>query len=382
MKIDRHSLRDLADRVKPTPRLHPQEWFAAASLSPRPLFLRVLGGCLFACISVSPCLQGLQGQEPSTESATALEPEQSSPAHSTGDSTPVSRSADDPQKISVTEQSDPRAVGLLHQVLATLVHGPSFHAKVRETVWTNGREVVGVGTYEQAGGGSGRYNLQVTMHDGDGKHRLQQISDGRLAWTRSEIAGKVSLRRVDVGRLDEWVGKSKEALAISPSLTVGAWAELLSTIERDHVLAVVGAKLENEPVWVLTGRLRSNRRAEILAQSGRTDWPLLYPTRVHVAIRSRPDPASNFGELLPIRIEFWSDPLASAESEEAAASETGGRLITLIELYSIQPITPPPAERFRFENRDSEVNFINETDRYIQLHGVHLTERELRQLRR
>ncbi len=55
-------------------------------------------------------------------------------------------------------------------------------------------------------------------------------------------------------------------LAIAPSLTVGAWAELLSTIERDHVLAVVGAKLENEPVWVLTGRLRSDRRAEILAR--------------------------------------------------------------------------------------------------------------------
>ncbi len=199
---------------------------------------------------------------------------------------------------------------MLHQVLAKLVHGPAFHAKVRETIWTNGREVVGVGTYEQAGGASGRFNLQVTMHDGEGKHRLQQISDGRLAWTRTEIAGKVSLRRVDVGRLDEWVSKSLGDTAIAPRLTVGAWAELLTTVERDHVLAVVGAKLENEPVWVLTGRLRADRRTKILAESGRTQWPMLYPTRVHIAIRSKPDPASGFGELIPVRFEFWSDPVA------------------------------------------------------------------------
>ena len=46
---------------------------------------------------------------------------------------------------------------------------PLSIAKVRETVWATGREVVGVGTYEQAGGGSGRFNLQITMHDGDGQ---------------------------------------------------------------------------------------------------------------------------------------------------------------------------------------------------------------------
>ena len=284
-------------------------------------------------------------------------------------------------------RSDPRAVGLLHKVLTMLVYGPAFHAKVRETVWTNGREVVGVGTYEQAGEGSGRFQLQLTMHDGDGKHRLQQISDGRLAWTRSEIAGKVTLRRVDVGRLDEWVGKSVGHLDIAPSLAVGAWAELLTTIGRDHTLKVVGARLEGEPVWVLTGELKADRRAQVMADSGRDQWPMLYPTHVRIAIRSQPVPSSGFGELLPVRFEFWSDPIDAEKPSDQEATETRaatgqGRLITLVELYSIQPIKPPPAERFRFENQDAEVNFINETDRYIRSYGVQLTERELRSLRR
>ena len=91
--------------------------------------------------------------------------------------------------------------------------------------------------------------------------------------------------------------------------------------------------------------------------------------------------------MLPVRFEFWSDPVDEADADAAPVSasnhrDAGGRLITLIELYSMQPTAPPPAERFRFENQDAEVNFINETDRYIQMHGVHLTERELRQLRR
>ena len=284
-------------------------------------------------------------------------------------------------------QNNPRAVTLLKRVLQQLVHGPAFHCKVRETVWTNQREVIGVGTYEQAGQGTGRYHLQVTMHDGSGRHRLQQISDGRLAWTRTEIASGITLRRVDVGRLDEWVGRSNSDHLIAPRYTVGAWVELLSTIYRDYDLDLVGATLENEPVWVLKGEITSKRRSEIMSLGDRTSWPALFPTRVHIAIASRPDDSSELGTLLPLRFEFWSDP-PKANIDESKTDPTtsenlnSGRLITLIELYSIRAIIAPPVERFRFENQEAEVNFINETDRYIQMHGIQLTEREKLRLRR
>ena len=302
----------------------------------------------------------------------------SNAAASTATDRSVSRPVDS-AAANQNESSQVQAVNLLRQVLNLIVHGPAFDAKVRETVWTTGREVVGVGTYEQAGGGSGRFNLQLTMHDGDGKHRLQQISDGRLAWTRTEIAGKVSLRRVDVGRLDQWVKGASAKMRVSPGLRVGGWAEMLTTIERDYVLRVDGATLDGEPVWVIVGSLRKDRRQQILAESQREKWPAHCPTRVRVALQSKPDPESKFGQLLPIRIEYWSDPLPVRDS--ATQSDTG-RLIALIELYSIRPISPPPPARFRFENLDAEVNFINETDQYIQLYGVRLTERQRRQLRR
>ena len=90
----------------------------------------------------------------------------------------ATRSANTP-----TPQSQPKAVALLNQVVQRITLGPAFGAKVRQRVWTAGREVIGVGIYEQAGGGTGRFNLHISMHDGDGKHSLQQISDGRSSRT-------------------------------------------------------------------------------------------------------------------------------------------------------------------------------------------------------
>ena len=293
---------------------------------------------------------------------------------------------------------NPQAIILLKRVLQQLVHGPAFHCKVRETVWTNDREVIGVGTYEQAGQGTGRYHLQVTMHDGSGRHRLKQISDGRLAWTRTEIASGITLKRVDVGRLEEWVGKAGSSPLIAPRYTVGAWVELLTSLARDYTLDLVGATLEGKSVWVIKGEINSQRRSEIMSQSGRTSWPVLFPTRVHVAIGSSSNNAQEDGNLLPLRFEFWSDaesPITNQlksdnqsgknnepQIQEEPTRQMGSRLITLIELYAIQPIIAPPVERFRFENQEAEVNFINETDRYIQMHGIQLTEREKHRLRR
>ncbi len=289
--------------------------------------------------------------------------------------------AESPQSSIAATDTNAKAVALLQRVIEELVHGRAFDAKVRETVWTGGREVVGVGTYEQAGSGTGRYNLQVTMHDGDGKHRMQQISDGRLAWTRTEIAGKVSLRRVDVGRLDQWVSGVASDSPISPRLRVGAWAEMLGCFLRDYHLQVEGAHLKKRPVWVVTGRLTEQRRDEVMAEAGVDQWPILYPSKVRVAVQAEPDPQTQFGAFLPLRIEFWSDPLRDPASDGAGPGDDG-RLITLIEIYSMRPIGVPPVERFRFENQDAEVNFTNDTDHYIRQYGVELTERQRRQLRR
>lgn len=283
---------------------------------------------------------------------------------------PTAKDSFAPPPAAEESPADPEA--LLQIVLRQLVSGPAFDAKVRESVWTTGREVIGVGTYEQAGGNTGRFNLQLTMHDGKGKHRLQQISDGRLVWTRSEISKTVKLRRVEVGKLAGWGPGAPTRQPIPPRLQVGAWAEILSTLQRDYSLSVASAKLKQQPVYVLSGQLRDDRRAAVLQKSGRQDWPLLYPTQMRIAVNAKRDPETNFGLYLPVRIEFWSDPVAASSGTTIGASKSQRRLITLIELYSIRPISEPSAERFRFENVN--VDFTNETDRYIKIHSAQLTQ--------
>ncbi len=285
--------------------------------------------------------------------------------------------------IAQQSQSTAGAVEMVTRVMASLAHGPAFDAKVRQRVWTSDREMVGVGTYEQAGHGSGQFNLQVTMHDGDGKHTLQQISDGRLQWTRSDIAGKVVLKRVDVARLGEYVDRQATPGSVSPRLRIGAWTEMLDTISRDYLLRLAAGTLESHTVWILSGTLRDDVRQDTLVRSGRGVWPPLYPTHVRVAIAAKPIDSSGFGEGLPVRIEFFADRVPTSDATTEASSKDVGPMITLVELYSIRPIDPPPpVARFRFENQDAEVNFINETDRYLQLYGIQLTESDRKRMRR
>lgn len=261
---------------------------------------------------------------------------------------------------------------LLQLVLRQLVSGPAFDAKVREIVWTTGREVIGVGTYEQAGGNTGRFNLQLTMHDGKGKHRLQQISDGRLVWTRSEISEAIKLTRVELGKLPGWEPGSSVQQTIPPRLRVGAWAEMLTTLEQDFDLSIKTATLKEKPVFVISGELSQEARNTILSKARRTDWPPLYPTQMRIAVNAEADEETNFGRYLPVRIEFWSDPLTENGDQTQAVQETKRRLITLVELYSIRPITTPSAERFRFDNVN--VDFTNETDRYLEIHDAQMTQ--------
>ncbi|WP_146601533.1 hypothetical protein [Novipirellula aureliae] len=272
-------------------------------------------------------------------------------------------------------RSHQAATKLLRRIVFQLAAGPAFESKVRERVWTTGREVVGVGTYEQSGNKTGQFHLQMTMHDGDDKHTLEQISDGRLAWTRTQIAGEVSLRRVDVSRLDEWSNSPDSENELALRLRVGGWIEMLESLEQNRQLHVDSATMNEQSVWVITATMSKEQTEELMRTSGRTQWPVLYPAKIRVAISKTGSKETGFGKFLPVRFEYWSQPMADpAEPKTDQPPEMTERMISLIELYAIREISPPPIERFRFENRDAEVNFTNETSRYLKQFGVEVAD--------
>lgn len=325
----------------------------------------------------------------------------------------------------VLERSEPNAQLLAQRTIERLTMGDAFDAKLRQRIWISGRDIVGVGHYEQSGRGTGRYSLEMTIHDGDTKQTMKQISDGKLAWHRAQIGGAVTLRRVDLGRIDEFereqmAAQSTVAASTSPyqpvsyiaapstdqlpsRLLVGGLVELIDRISVDYVLKLKKGTVERQPVWFLQGRLRDEVRARIEAESGRGDWAPLCPVEVKVAISATAD-ATGFGAGLPLQIEFYSAPATrlqakahqttarqetlvaqpvSASSDEDGASSPkpspvvegipAGRIISLLEIYAMRKIEASPEERFRFISDDREATFTNDTRRYLDRISPSLT---------
>ncbi len=293
------------------------------------------------------------------------------------------------------DQADANATLLVSRTMEQLVLGDAFDAKLRQRIWVASREVVGVGHYEQSGGGSGRFNLEMTIHDGDTRQSMRQISDGKLCWTRTQVGEWIAISRIDIGRIDEFqrdrlatfarLGQAESLSALPARLRVGGIVELLDKISRDYDLRVGKGTVERQPVWTLRGQLTAAAVVRLKAISGRDDLAPLCPAEVRVAIAATGD-ATGFGVGLPIRIEFWSSPDSAVPiapkitpvsknlkdnldpSDSVEGSPHGapaGRLISLLELYATRRIEPSPEERFRFTSDDREVTFTNDTSKYL-----------------
>lgn len=287
---------------------------------------------------------------------------------------------------------------LVQRTIQRLALGDAFDAKLRQRIWAGGREVVGIGHYEQSGGGTGRFSLEMTIHDGDSRQSIRQISDGKLAWIRTQLGDSVSLRRVDLGRIDEVYREAMRpaanqsprsdgyasTLAVEepapPWMRVGGLVELVDTIASDFDLRIGKGKVDEQPVWILRGILSEDARERVHEAGERDSSPSLCPFEVRLAIAAVGD-ASGFGVGLPVRMEFWSKPVAqpseTADGEAETAQEPPqiptsghsdaprGRLISLLEIYAIRRIEPSPEERFRFKRDDPDVTFSNDTRRYL-----------------
>jgi hypothetical protein len=286
----------------------------------------------------------------------------------------------DSDTLRKNEANDANASKLLSQVIVRMVRGSAFDAQLQQKVWAADREVIGVGTYLQSGSDLGRYRMQMKLHTGRDAHHFTQISDGRLSWTRTEIEKTVGLRRVDVSRLNQWIEACPQSHELPPGYLAGGLVEMIDTIDREYDLQVAQKTFQGDAVIVIAGTLKPEVRSQLLKSTGRTELARLHPTMVRLAIATKNDPLTAIGKGLPIRFEYWSDPVGGEIGETQQAPKR--RMVSLLELKSIRQIAPPNEIEFRFENRDLDVDFINETDRYLQRYGLSLTDSQRIQLRR
>lgn len=287
-----------------------------------------------------------------------------------------------------------QAALLVQRTIERLALGDAFDAKLRQRIWVGGREVTGIGHYEQSGGGTGRFSLEMTVHDGDARQSIRQISDGKLAWIRTQLGEAITLRRIDLGRIDEVHRELVRADAGSPArlgrqpvtaaatltppwMRVGGLVELVDQIARDYDLRVGKGTIDKKPVWIVRGAMNDQAWGRVTAAGGTL---ALCPYEVQLAIAAAGD-AAGFGAGLPVQIEFYSQPSAEAPATAASkidsaepAAETPrsttsdaprGRLISLLEVYALRRIQPSPEERFRYKGDEPDVTFSNDTRIYL-----------------
>ncbi|XZE54530.1 hypothetical protein SH139x_000500 [Planctomycetaceae bacterium SH139] len=279
-----------------------------------------------------------------------------------------------PSQFHQAARSHQAARLLVGSMLEYLAFGPAFEAKLRVRAWAAGEHVVEVGRYLQSGGGKGWMRMELEVPIADGKGRWQQTCDGRLAWTREELAGEVRVRRVDVSRLRELLATTGQSspyplyanqattlnLAAPSSsendvpawFLVGGLAEILDQIRSQFQLGLSKGHIEDRPMLIIKGSLRTEVRETLTAEAGGV-FPDLVPQHVVIAV-----PEDSLSAPLPLRIEYWS--------------RADGRLISMLEIYDSTLVEPPSIDKFRFQPGGGD--FTNETAEYLTRFGFVLAE--------
>lgn len=253
----------------------------------------------------------------------------------------------------------------------------SFSARLRHQVQLFGQGLVGKGTYYQLGEGLNRLlRVEMTVKaSGQGAaNQLAHVCDGRYLWMFEEIGGNPKLSRVDLRRVNQAIDEAKQSPASvdrirpSPSLSLGSggMGRLLSDLaEQFEMYAVRPEKLGNDPVWVLDGRWRTNRLAELLPKQAEeihagksADLEQLahhLPHEVRLTL-------SRDNALLPYRIEFVRT------SRDDETSDVQRTTIVAMEVYEIKVNELLDPQLFVY--KPGSVEIIDRTDKFLIQRGL------------
>ena len=263
---------------------------------------------------------------------------------------------------------DPEAV--VRRAIWQAVWGDPVASRVRQRISMFGKELVGVGSYCHAGKGSSKLKWQMRFAAADAVTNYLQISDGRLLWTSQQVEEKIEVNRVDLDPIRERIGSVRESDLANPllamELAVGGQAELLRSLyHRYDWESAVPAKLDQQPVWLLTGEIRQqppipSARAPIDQAMQSASQTGLLPQRVRLALgRTEQFP------FFPHRIEYFK--------RKETEGNTTWELITVIEFFEVSaPISMEP-ELFQYEVRDTVEAIQDETSKYLPASPLHLT---------
>ncbi len=244
---------------------------------------------------------------------------------------------------------------------------PSLEAKMRQRVGIREQYMVGSGAYLQLRHGTDvRFRLELRLQVGERLTSLQHITDNRYLYIRRDIGETKTVSRIDLKRVQEAQANSPAA-NVPPSyssLEIGGLSQLLRGLAENFAFGDPETEtISGVNVWRMSGRWKPEMLAKLLPEyreailAGQElaseQLPLQLPDRVSLVVgRDGPLP------LFPYRVEF-------ARQDR----ETGKpRSMLIMELFEVR--LRPDLDPRLFEVPDSEPNLVDETDAYLQKHGL------------
>ncbi len=266
------------------------------------------------------------------------------------------------------ESLDPEAV--VRRAIWQAVWGEPIASRVRQKISMFGKELVGVGSYCHAGKGTSKLKWQMRFASAEAVTNYLQISDGRLLWTSQQVDERIEVNRVDLDPIRERIGAVRESDLSNPllamELAVGGQAELLRSLyHRYDWESAVPAKLDQQPVWLLTGEIRQQppipaARAPIDQAMQSASQTGLLPERVRLALGR----TEQFPFFLH-RIEYFK--------KKEADGNTFWDPITVIEFFEVSAPEALEPELFQYEVRDTVEAIQDDTSKYLPASPLHLT---------
>lgn len=273
-----------------------------------------------------------------------------------------------PQSAQGSESDVQDGQSLLLRAAGQLSSLTALEAKLRQKTQLFGQEVAGSGTYLQSQSQRGLLlRLELKLQVGDQQASLQQVCDGRFLWIRRDVASGVSLGRVDMDRIREAIRTSQRptwADASSNGLAVGGLPQLIAALAENFQFSTPQpARFEKVAVWVVDGRWKPDKLAELLPDqrekilSGQpADLVRLsaqLPTDVRVVLGQ--------SDLLPYRIEY-----RRAESSGTPPARNGEASPPMVVLEILEIRRPEQLDEGIFSYQPGNQEVVDYTDLYLQ----------------
>ena len=272
---------------------------------------------------------------------------------------------------------------LVEKALQNLLNLSPFRAKLTQRVDLFGQEIVGTGSYLQAGQGIEKLiRMELKMNVGGQLLSVQQISNRRFFWIRRELAGESTLARVDLQKIRDAVAAAdslpRQGL-IDNWVVLGGIPRLISALLHN---CNFDRPLEQEmkagdvlmKVWVVEGGWSQAARQGFVARDGTTldevgvgearlELPEYLPQRVRLVLgRDERLP------LFPYRIEFLAAKSENSQGNTPTAVKARLQPMVTLEMFNVTRADDIDGAAFEYQPGDQIVD--HQTEFYLKRLGL------------